>query len=393
MMNPIASCPMPIKNKAKKCRVVVVGGGYAGLASLVTLRGLSDAIEIILIDPNSDHIKITQVHESFRKPLEGLKLPFQLIEKRFDIQHIKTDLSFNEADLVGIHKDRKIRLGNGCDLIFDYLILSVGTGFRTVGLENSVKTLTLSDFVKTPGPELLSRHLGKTKSKASQISIVGSGATGIQFLFEIAHYISDHQLPWTLRLIDSGTHPLHQFEPSLGRYVLSKMDELGIAYHPEHYFLRQGDSEVVIEHRDTYERQSLPSDLTLYFSGKNSRSRLKTNWFGQVKSDHKTLSRIFSAGDCSLFRSPGSNSLSAQSAVRKGRLIGQNILRQNSVFGFKSPYLHRDLGYIISMGPQDAIGWVGTQKNIIAGSPALTVKNVVESQYDLLLAGTNTFAL
>lgn len=377
----------------KKCRIVVVGGGYSGLASIITLRGLSETAQITLIDPQPDHIKITQLHETLRKPLEAIKVPFHVLEKRFGIEHIETGLSFTEQDLIAFNHERAVHLGSGSDLSFDYLILSVGAGSRNVGLENSIKTLTLSDFVSTPGPDLLSRYLGRSKTKPSKISVVGSGASGIQFLFEIAHYIKEHRLPWTLRLIDSGTHPLHQFDPSLGRYVLSKMDELGISYHPNHYFLQQGESEVVIEHRDTYERQMLASDLTLYFSGKNARSRLKTNWFGQVKSGHKTLSRIFSAGDCSHYKTPGSNSLSAQSAVRKGRLVGQNILRQNSFFAFKAPYLHRDLGYVISMGPQDAIGWVGSQKNIIAGSPALAVKNLVESQYDLLLAGTNTFAL
>lgn len=223
--------------------------------------------------------------------------------------------------------------------------------------------------------------------------MVGSGPTGIQFLFEIAHYVKVQQLPWQLRLIDSGSLPLRQFEPSIGRYVMAKLEEWGIEYFPEHYFLRQEDHEVTLEHRDSFERTVLESDLTLYFSGKNNRNRLRTNWFGQVKQGHKTLSRIFSAGDSAYFQSPGSNSLSAQSAVRKGKLVAQNILRQNALLGVKSPYLHRDLGYVISMGPTDAIGWVGTQKNVIAGSPALAVKNVVESQYNLLLAGTNTFAL
>jgi NADH dehydrogenase len=379
--------------KSKNLRVGIVGGGYAGLAALITLRERSENTEITLIDPGSDHIKVTQVHESFRRPLEGIKLPFHLIEKRFSIRHLQTDCLFSEHDLGSCQSEREIRLGDGSVLPFDYLIVSKGTRLRTTAIEKSVKTLTLQDFIEKPGPELLTSHLGKSKTKPSQITVVGSGATGIQFLFEIAHYALEHHLPWKLRLIDSGYYPLHQFDPSMGRYVMAKLDEWGIQYHPDHYFLKQGESEVIIEHRESFERQTLESDLTLYFSGKNSRDRLKTNWYGQVKNGHQTLQRVFSAGDCAHFKSPGSNSLSAQSAVRKGKLVAQNILRQNSLLGLKSPYLHRDLGYVISMGPADAIGWVGTQKNIIAGSPALAVKNVVESQYDLLLAGTNTFAL
>ena len=374
-------------------RIVIVGGGYAGLATLVTLRERSSECEIILIDPRPDHIKVTQVHESFRRPTEAFKLPYHLIEKRFSIRHLQTAVALCDDAILSAQSERVIHLEDGSALPFDYLVLATGTGLQTTALDHSVNTLTLSDFLETSGPELLEAHLGHSKKKRAQLTVVGSGPTGIQFLFEIAHYVKAQQLPWQLRLIDSGSLPLRQFEPSIGRYVMAKLEESGIEYFPAHYFLRQEDREVTLEHRDSFEREVLESDLTLYFSGKNSRHRLRTNWFGQVKQGHKTLSRIFSAGDSAYFQSPGSNSLSAQSAVRKGKLVAQNILRQNAFLGVKSPYLHRDLGYVISMGPTDAIGWVGTQKNVIAGSPALAVKNVVESQYDLLLAGTNTFAL
>lgn len=379
-------------NRKANHKIVIVGGGYAGLASLVTLRENRPNAEITLVDPRPDHIKITQLHESFRTPRESLALPFRLLEKRFEMKHVQTGFSFTASDLSHANRERAITLQDGSKLDFDYLIVSIGSNNRTAGIENSTKTLTLSDFVKTPGPELLSQHLGASKAKASWITVVGSGASGIQFLFEIAHYIAEQNLPWQLRLVDAGSSPLQQFGPSLGRYVLSRMDELGIAYHPKHYFLKQDKDVAVIEHRDTFERQRLKSHLTLYFSGKSSGHRLNTNWFGQVKHGSQTLSRIFSAGDCSHFNSPGSNSLSAQSAVRKGRLVAQNIIHQESFFRFKTPYLHRDLGYVVSMGPKDAIGWVGAQRNVIAGAPALAVKHVVESQYDLLLAGTNTFA-
>ena len=48
---------------------------------------------------------------------------------------------------------------------------------------------------------------------------------------------------------------------------------------------------------------------------------------------------------------------------------------------------------MIGMGPADAVGWVALEGNIIAGQPAMLLKEVVEAQYDLLLAGTDTFIL
>ena len=90
---------------------------------------------------------------------------------------------------------------------------------------------------------------------------------------------------------------------------------------------------------------------------------------------------------------PGSNALSAQTALRKGRLAARNILRHASRFKLLEPYVHRDLGYVIGMGPDDAVGWVALEGNVIAGQPAVLLKEVVEAQYDLLLAGTDTYLL
>jgi NADH dehydrogenase len=85
--------------------------------------------------------------------------------------------------------------------------------------------------------------------------------------------------------------------------------------------------------------------------------------------------------------------MSAQSAVRKGRLVARNILRAAGPVKIMEPYLHRELGYVISMGPSDAIGWLGFESNVVAGLPAGLAKEVIEAQYDLLLTGIDTYIL
>jgi NADH dehydrogenase len=39
------------------------------------------------------------------------------------------------------------------------------------------------------------------------------------------------------------------------------------------------------------------------------------------------------------------------------------------------------------------VGWVALEGNIVAGQPAVLLKEVVEAQYDLLLAGLDTYLL
>ena len=79
--------------------------------------------------------------------------------------------------------------------------------------------------------------------------------------------------------------------------------------------------------------------------------------------------------------------------MRKGRLVARNILRASGPLNVPEPYLHRDLGYVISMGPRDAVGWIALQRNVVAGFAADVVKDLVEAQYDLLLDSIDTYLL
>lgn len=371
-------------------KVAIVGGGYAGLAALVTLRERRPDAEITLVDPRDHHLKITHLHECFRRPLGDFRLPFGTLEKRFDIRHVQAGLTFDEQALNQWAVEGWLDCG-GETVEFDYLLWATGAGFKT--LEKGEHSLDLEDFSLTPGPELLHRHLDDAGQNESFITVVGSGATGIQFLFEIAHYIRVRKLPWRLRLVDAADAPLRQFNARLGRYVESRMQDLGIDYVPRHYFRSQTSDILELEDQERGESIALPSSLALLFVGLSPDRRIESNVFGQVQLNGKTLPRVFAAGDCSRHKLPGSNALSAQTALRKGRLAARNILRHASHFKLLEPYLHRDLGYVIGMGPADAVGWVALEGNIIAGQPATLLKEVVEAQYDLLLAGTDTFIL
>jgi len=135
----------------------------------------------------------------------------------------------------------------------------------------------------------------------------------------------------------------------------------------------------------------LPSKMTLLFLGKNQENRLSANTFGQVLIDDQPLQSIFTAGDCSNHNSCGSNTMSAQSSVRKGKLAARNILRSSGALKLFEPYLHQDLGYVVSLGPADAVGWLALENNVVGGIPALVIKELVEAQYDLLLTGIDTY--
>ena len=375
----------------KKLNIVIVGGGYAGITALATfVRYMPDA-NITIIDPRSHHIKITHLHESFRYPLQDFMVPFSSLEERFSCRHICAELYATEDNIHQWRDDKFITI-NEEEIEFDYVLIASGAASGRTSQENNVHDI--NTFLTISGSELINRSLETIDQEKPYISVVGGGATGIQFLFEIAHFIKRKKIECNLRLIHSNDRVLQQFPEGFSEYTEARMSELGIDFQQNTYYQKQTENSIFLKSKETKEEFELPSKMTLLFLGNNPGKRLSANTFGQVIIDSQTLRNIFIAGDCSNYDSYGSNTMSAQSSVRKGRLAACNILRDSSILKVFEPYLHQDLGYVISLGPKDAVGWLAIENNVVGGTPALLLKELVESQYDLLLAkGIDTYLM
>jgi NADH dehydrogenase len=382
----MAFLPFYVPNQ-KQLKIVIVGGGYAGIAALITISRYLTEAEVTIVDPRAQHIKITHLHETFRSPLSDFLVPFSVLERRFGCRRIQTALTPDESLLQQWQTDKCLALEHEL-LEFDYLLIASGSS--TERMDRSENALELSDFYVTAGSELLQNQL---KRDNPIVSVVGGGATGIQFLFEIAHFLRREKIESKLRLIDGEERVLKQFTSDFARYAQARMTDLGIDYHPNTFYRGQDADKVALEDRQTGECFELPSTLSLLFLGKKPENLLQANAFGQARAGGKTLQNIFVAGDCSRYRSFGSNTLTAQAAVRKGKLAARNILRHSGAVRVLEPYLHRDLGYVVSLGPSDAVGWLALEGNVVGGFPALVVKELVEAQYDLLLAGIDTYLI
>ena len=374
--------------KQKRLKVVIVGGGYAGIAALTTLLHYAPDTEITIIDPNSQHLKITHLHETFRYPLTDLLIPFSNLENRFGCRHMAASVRFGEEQLQTCQEKKRLILDEEV-LDFDYLLVASGCESRAT--EHHADVLDLQDFTTSPGSELLAQFINNHNQSDQSISVVGGGATGIQFLFEIKQFLSRTKSKTELRLIHSGEQVLEQFPEGFNAYVQSRMHDMNIAFYPNTYYRGQQSGTILLTEKQTEKQFELSSSMSILFLGKKQQRMFPANAFGQVIANKKSLQNIFAAGDCSYYQSLGSNTLTAQSAVRKGKLAARNILRHSGFLGLLEPYLHHELGYVVSLGPADAVGWLGTESNLLTGISALAIKELVEVQYDLLLAGIDTY--
>ena len=374
--------------RLKRLKIVVIGGGYAGIAALVTLLRHMPEADVVIIDPRLEHLKITHLHETFRYPLDDFLIPFSILENRFGCRHVCAELNPSESVLRQWQNDRFLEVNNEI-LEFDYLLLASGSPVMQVNKPENV--FDLLDFMAISGSDVFHEWLNQPGAIARSVSVIGGGATGIQFLFEIAHFLKRYQIGCNLRLVHGENRVLNQFPIGFSTYTQSKMTELGIEFFPDTRYLGQQGEQILLGDNLTGREFNLPSSISFLFIGKKLETPFSANIFGQVVVEGTVLPNIFAAGDCCIYRAPGSNTMTAQSAVRKGMLSARNILRHSGALRLLEPYLHRDLGYVVSLGPMDAIGWLALEGNAVGGMPALVIKELVEAQYDLLLTGLDTY--
>jgi NADH dehydrogenase len=376
----------------KQLRILIIGAGYAGISALVTIFRYMPRALVTIIDTRPHHLKITHLHETFRYPLEDFRIPFSVLENRYGCRHVCAELEWRTDTFLQWQNDKSIFV-DGEILKFDYAL--VASGSSAAPIPKSANVADLHDFMDIAGSSLWDTRLDHDNNRIEEgpISVIGGGATGIQFLFEIAYFLKRRKSQRTLRLIHGDTRTLSQFPTGFSTYAQDRMSEMNIDFYPGTLYREQQRDQILLEEMEGGRQYALPSAFSFLFVGKAPSPLIRTNAFGQVLFGQKPLQNIFAAGDCSNFQAFGSNTCTAQSAVRKGILAARNMLRHSGTLKLLEPYLHRDLGYVVSLGPEDAVGWLASEGNVVTGMPALVIKEVVEAQYDLLLEGINSYLL
>ncbi len=368
--------------------MVIVGGGYAGLAAMISLRGSLPEAELHLFDPRACHIKLTQLHQTLHAPLAACCRPFAELAERFNFTHHLAALDFTETDLLA-WQDSKCLPAPGGLLPFDYLVIA--TGARSRQLPRGEGVFCQEDFCAQEGQQIVMDFLNHTPEGQPCLSVVGAGATGLQFLFELDDVLKSQQIPCRLRLISRGNRLLPQLPQAFQAYVSRRLNRDGIEYYPHAEYVTQQGHEIRLKDLHRGDCFNLPSGLTLLFPGVVPYPRqLQVDRYGRVMVAGRTLDNILAAGDCSLFSAPGLNDLTAQAAVRKGKLIAANIRRLRER---RLPYLYTyaELGYFLSLGFWDGIGWLLFKHNILTGLPALAILRTLKVQYDLFLDGVDLY--
>ncbi|MBA3285565.1 MAG: FAD-dependent oxidoreductase, partial [Nitrosopumilus sp.] len=167
-------------------KIVIIGAGYAGVFLSTNLSSkLKDLAEIILIDRNSYHQLMQEIHlvaSGFRTE-DQLKIPISSL-----IQGKK--IKFIQSNVKKIFPDKRTVMLDSEEIKYDELIICLGSSTKYFNIPGADKyTLPLRSIYDA---SIIFDHISKIikEDKKHNIVIVGAGATGISLGSALAEMIN-----------------------------------------------------------------------------------------------------------------------------------------------------------------------------------------------------------
>ena len=223
-------------------RVVVVGGGFGGLACARALDG--EAVDVLLVDRHNFHLftpLLYQVATSLLNPSD-IAYPYRAIFRR------SKNVRFRQAAVTGVDLDRRIvRTEADEEFSFDSLVVATGSennyfsneqlARHTVGMKSLAEAMRLRNHVLSC-LELAARSAddGERREWLTFV-IAGGGPTGVEYagaLSELLHMVLGRDYP-ELRpdmarivLVEGQDRLLGAFHPKLGAYADRTLHSRGI---------------------------------------------------------------------------------------------------------------------------------------------------------------------
>ena len=191
--------------------VLILGGGFAGISCASRLSSRRFAVH--LVDQKQHFEFLPNIHEI----LSGVK---STADVRLDLAQQMSALGhdFTQASIESIAPDTKeVHLHNGALLEYDYLVITLGAVDARYGVEGIDHNAT--SFKSAAQCEAISQQLGTLalSSKASRVTIIGAGITGIEALGEILREGKPSNM--TITMVEARDRLLPQNSRSLDTYI------------------------------------------------------------------------------------------------------------------------------------------------------------------------------
>jgi NADH:ubiquinone reductase (H+-translocating) len=346
--------------------VVIIGGGFAGLSALNALA--SAPVAVTLVDRNVYSTFQPLLYQVATAGLTSTDVAYPL----WSVTR-KTGARFHKGELAEVDAgQQRVRLDDGTELGYDYLILATGVSANFFGIPGADKH-TMSMYTRRDAITVRDLLLGELeqrswgdKSDDLNIIIAGGGATGVELAGTLAE-LRNIALPAAFPAIDpSSMHVtlierapslLAAFRPRQREYARQQLAKRGVD-------IRLGStiSEVTADSVSLADGTSLPSDVTIWAAGVAAPGAIDQLGLAHGHSGRLMVGpdlriegqdRIFAAGDVSVSSKDPVAQL-AQPAIQEGRHAARQI-RRLLAGQPAEPFAYHDKGIMATIGSRSAV--------------------------------------
>ncbi len=356
-------------------RIVIVGGGFAGVNLAKTIANKN--AQVVLIDKHNYHTfqpLLYQVSSSGLEP-DSIAYPLRKIIKKH-----KTSF-FRLAEVEQIVPENNEIITSIGHLSYDYLVIATGTKtnyfgnkaiqsnsmpMKSVPQALNIRSLILQNFEKAA--------IADTKEEREaylNFVIVGAGPTGVELAGAIAE-LKNNILPRDYHDLDPDDMHIYLLEGA--ERVLPPMSEHA-SKKAEKFLTKLGVKvrcNTVVKHYDgstvtTNSDLKMESETLIWAAGvtgapiqglkaealMEKTNRYNVNQFNQVED----YPNIFAVGDIALMTLedyPKGHPQVAQPAIQQGKLLGKNLLRLIDNKSMK-PFVYKDKGSMATIGRNKAV--------------------------------------
>ncbi len=358
---------------SKVKRVVIVGGGFAGINAAKVL-GNQPGIEVRLIDRNNFHLFQPLLYQVATAALS----PSEIASPIRGILSTYANIKIYMGNVSKIDFDSRNVVTENCDHPYDYLILACGSRQSYFGHseweDHAPGLKTVEQALEIRRRVLCSLELAECESDPKQrekyltFTVVGGGPTGVELAGALAE-MTRHTLIKDFKNIDTGQTRILLIEagprilPSFSEDLSARAEQDLISLGVE---VITASSVTNIEaHKIDVAGDVIETNTVLWAAGVQP-ARLSNTLgldqvFGgriQVNSNLSTpkYPDVFVAGDQAGFSSRDGQPLPgiAPVAIQQGKFIANTILKEIQGKS-RSPFIYKDKGQMATIGRNRAI--------------------------------------
>jgi NADH:ubiquinone reductase (H+-translocating) len=360
---------------SKKPRIVIIGGGFAGIAIAKQLRNKN--VQVVLLDKHNYHNFQPLLYQVATGGLEAGSIAYPIRKIFQDCNDFYFRLTaVKEIDT----KNNKIIAEIG-DLSYDYLVIATGSktnyfgnkeiernamAMKTIPQSLNIRSLILENFEQA----VLTKDVADRNSLINFV-LVGGGPTGVELagaLAEMKHAILQKDYPdldidkMEINLVQSGDRILNTMSEKSSAEAEHFLEELGVKIHKNVRVTNYYGRTITTNSALTFDTATVIWTAGVQgaaVAGLDSKSlvekveRIRVNNVNQVVG----YDNVFAIGDIASMESekyPQGHPMMAQPAMQQGKLLGENIIK---IINNKQPksFDYNDKGSMATIGRNKAV--------------------------------------